>query len=64
MDSVYYVFIVIFLIIIISSLCLFTYIFLLKTLKSKGKTRIKGNLKILKFLEINFEAERDNSTEK
>ena len=56
-----YLFLIIIVITIVFSLCIITYIFLKKSLKSTGKTRIKGVFKLLKVFEFNFEAEHDNS---
>lgn len=54
-------FLIIIIITILSSLCIITYLFLKKSLKSTGKTQIKGAFKLFKVFEFNFEAEHDNN---
>lgn len=60
MNGYIFLFFIIIVITILSSLCIITYLFLKKILKSTGKTRIKGAFKLFKIFEFNFEAEHEN----
>lgn len=56
--------IILLIIAIIALFILIIYSFLKETSKTRGKTSLKGNIKIFKLFEFTFEAEHDDDSKK